>query len=113
MCQTLWLSLPRGQQVLQLPFQHICVFCLSLDKLLDTQGRWTPDVIYVLFNLKPIHWFFFIRCYLGPAITADEVEIAAGEYWRSSNLQADWAFQLLLLSLDLAVDELKQLQVRL
>ena len=53
------------------------------------------------------------RCYLGPAVAADEVKVSASEDGRLSNLEADWAFQLLLLCLNLAVDELKKLQVRL
>ena len=47
--------------------------------------------------------------YLGPAITANKVEIRAGEDGRGDNLEADWTFQLLLLRLDLTLDKLKQL----
>ena len=53
------------------------------------------------------------RCYLGPAVAADEVKVSACEDGRLSNLEADWAFQLLLLRLDLAVDKFEKLQVRL
>ena len=55
----------------------------------------------------------FARRYLGSAIAADDVEVGAGEDGRCSDLEADRAFQLLLLRLDLAVDELEKLQVRL
>ena len=51
--------------------------------------------------------------YLGPTVAANEVEISAGEDRRGGDLEADRAFQLLLLRLDLAVDELEKLQVQL
>ena len=53
------------------------------------------------------------RCYLGLAIAADKVKIGAGEDGRGGNLEADGAGQLLFLRLDLALDELNQLQVQL
>ena len=40
------LSLWRAQPVLRPPFLHIGVFSLSPDKVLDTQGRWTPEMWY-------------------------------------------------------------------
>ena len=53
----------------------------------------------------------FFRFYLGSAVAANKMKIGAHEDWRGGDLEADRAFQLLLLGLDLAVDELEQLQV--
>ena len=51
--------------------------------------------------------------YLWSAVAADEVHVIAGKDGDGGSLKADRALQLLLPRLNLHVDELQQLQVRL